>query len=212
MISGIRLKVCGLTSLEDARFAEGCGSDYLGFILYPGSPRHVTVEKFRTLASGLPSAKKVAVGVSPSLDELRGWAASGADFFQIHFPTSAPAETVRGWARAVPPGTLWFAPRLPPGTEVPDALLSLTKVFLLDTFHPTKLGGTGMTGDWDAFARHRLANPGHSWILSGGLNADNIAVALESSGADWVDVNSGVESAPGIKDHAKLAAFVRALK
>ena len=72
--------------------------------------------------------------------------------------------------------------------------------------------GTGRTGDWGKFRRHREAHPTHAWILSGGLNPANIGEALVETGARSVDVNSGVESAPGVKDPAKLRAFAEALR
>ena len=106
---------------------------------------------------------------------------------------------------------LWLAPKLPPDADVPAALLPLAKHFLLDTFHPEKFGGTGATGDWRKFASHRKMHPEKTWILSGGLNPENIGEALRASSARFVDVNSGVESAPGVKDQDKLKRFVAAL-
>jgi phosphoribosylanthranilate isomerase len=96
--------------------------------------------------------------------------------------------------------------------DLSDALLPLANVFLLDNFSPDKFGGTGLTGDWAKFARHQRAHPDKAWVLSGGLSPDNIAQAVSESGARWVDANSGVESAPGVKDHAKLKAFADAVR
>ena len=103
---------------------------------------------------------------------------------------------------------LWLAPKLPPGVDVAPALLPFAKHFLLDTFHAEGFGGSGKTGDWGKFSRHQAAHPAKTWILAGGLNSENIGEALHASGARFVDVNSGVESAPGVKDHAKLKRFV----
>jgi phosphoribosylanthranilate isomerase len=212
MIGGIKFKVCGLTSLVDAEFADRCGADYLGFILYPPSPRGVTLAQFGAMQGRLPSRKKVAVGVAPTVAELQAFAAAGADFFQIHFPHDTPLETVRAWSQTAGPNKLWLAPRLPPHLDVAPAWLPLAETFLLDTFHAEKFGGTGRTGDWEKFARHQQAHPQKTWILSGGLNPENIGEALRRSGAHFVDVNSGVESAPGVKDHAKIKLFVAALQ
>jgi phosphoribosylanthranilate isomerase len=212
MINGIRFKVCGLTSLVDAEFADRSGADYLGFILYPPSPRGVTLAQFGAMQGRLPPRKKVAVGVTPTVVELQAFAAAGADLFQIHFPHDTPLETVRAWSQTVGPHKLWLAPRLPPHLDVAAAWLPLAETFLLDTFHAEKFGGTGRTGDWKKFARHRQAHPAKTWILSGGLNPENIGEALRRSGAHFVDVNSGVESAPGVKDHAKIKLFVAALR
>jgi phosphoribosylanthranilate isomerase len=211
MIDGIRLKVCVLTSLVDAEFADRCGVDYLGFIFYPKSPRHISLETYRAMAARLPERKKVAVSVEPTLAELAEMSSAGFEFFQIHFRHELPATAIASWAETVGVERLWLAPKLPPGTDVPAALLPLAKSFLLDAFHAEKFGGTGATGDWTKFARHQQKHPEKTWILSGGLAPENIGEALRASGARFVDVNSGVESAPGVKDHAKLKSFAVAL-
>ncbi len=212
MIGGIQFKICGLTSLADAEFADRCGADYLGFILYPSSPRSVTLAQFGAMQGRLPPRKKVAVCVTPTVAELQSFAAAGADVFQIHFPHDTPLETLRAWSQTAGSDKLWLAPRLPPHFDVAPAWLPLAETFLLDTFHVEKFGGTGRTGDWGKFARHQQAHPTKAWILSGGLNPENIGEALRRSGARFVDVNSGVESAPGVKDHAKIKLFVTALQ
>ena len=212
MIGGIRFKICGLTSLADAEFADRSGADYLGFILYPSSPRGVTLAQFGAMQGRLPLRKKVAVCVAPTVAELQAFAAAGADFFQIHFPHETPLETLRAWSQTAGPDKLWLAPRLPSHVDVAPAWLPLAESFLLDTFHAEKFGGTGQTGDWKKFARHQQAYPKKTWILSGGLNPENIGEALRQSGARFIDVNSGVESAPGVKDHAKIKLFVAALQ
>jgi phosphoribosylanthranilate isomerase len=212
MIAGIQFKICGLTSPGDAEFADRCGADYLGFILYPPSPRGVTLAQFGALQGGLPPRKKVAVCVAPTVAELQSFAAAGADFFQIHFPHDTPMEMLRVWSQTAGASQLWLAPRLPPHLDVAPAWLPLAETFLLDTFHAEKFGGTGRTGDWEKFTRHRQAHPEKTWILSGGLNPENIGEALRQSGARFVDVNSGVESAPGVKDHDKIKLFVAALQ
>jgi phosphoribosylanthranilate isomerase len=208
MIDGIRLKVCGLTSHVDAEFADRCGADYLGFILYPKSPRHIALATYQAMAVRLPDRRKVAVTVEPSLDDLKAMQAAGFDFFQIHFRHDLPHATVAAWSALVGVDRLWIAPKLPPGTEVPPELLPLAKYVLLDTFHAEGFGGSGKTGDWSKFRRHQVAHPGKTWILAGGLRPDNIAEALTATGTRFVDVNSGVESAPGVKDHAKLKKLV----
>lgn len=211
MIDGIRLKVCGLTSLADAAFADRCGADYLGFIFFAKSPRHIALETFRAMAARLPERKKVAVMVEPTPVELTALTMAGFDFFQIHFRHDLAQSTVAGWSETVGVDRLWLAPKLPPDVDLPAPLLPQAKHFLLDTFHADKFGGTGATGDWAKFARQQQAHPGKTWILSGGLNPDNIGEALRASGARFVDVNSGVESAPGVKDQEKLKQFVVAM-
>jgi phosphoribosylanthranilate isomerase len=208
MIAGTRLKICGLTALAEAALADACGADYLGFILWPQSPRAVSLDRFRALRAQLPLGKAVAVYVLPTVEDLRAFAAAGADRFQIHFPATAPLELVRAWSETVGPERLWLAPKLPPSDDLDPALLPLADTFLLDTYQADKYGGTGRTGDWEKFARHQRAHPAKTWILSGGLNPENIIDALRQSGAKFVDVNSGVESSPGVKDPAKLKRLV----
>lgn len=211
MINGIRLKVCGLTTLVDAQLADRCGADYLGFILYPKSPRYIPLPQYQAMASRLPERRKVAVVVEPDPSEL-ALMRDDFDFFQIHCRHDAPLPTLAAWAKAVGLEKLWLAPKLPPEAEVPATHLRLARYIVLDTYRPDSFGGTGQTGDWPKFLRQQAAAPDHCWILAGGLNADNIADALAASGARFVDVNSGVEAAPGIKDQEKLRAFVQRLR
>jgi phosphoribosylanthranilate isomerase len=208
MIDGIRIKVCGLTSIVDAEFADRCGADYLGFIFYPKSPRYLPLATFDAMRFRLPDRKKVAVSVEPSAKELGEMSALGFDFFQIHFRHDLPLATIGDWSKAVGGDRLWLAPKLPPGVDVSPDLMPYGKYFLLDTFHAEKFGGTGETGDWGKFSSHQDAHADKTWILSGGLSPENIGDALRQSGARFVDVNSGVESAPGVKDQAKLKRFV----
>ncbi len=211
MIDGIRFKVCGLTSLVDAEFADRCGADYLGFVLHPASPRGISLAQFSAMAPRLPARRKVAVSVEPKGGDLAAMRDAGFDYFQIHFRPETTEAQLAEWSQLVGAKHLWLAPKLPPGAEVTSATRDLAKFILLDTFHPGVFGGSGQTGDWGKFARHQAAHPENIWILAGGLNADNIADALGQSGARFVDVNSGVESAPGVKDEAKLKRFVVAL-
>jgi phosphoribosylanthranilate isomerase len=118
---------------------------------------------------------------------------------------------VAAWIKVVGRPRLWLAPRLPPETDLPPALLPLAETFLFDAFHAEKFGGSGKTADWTKFRRHREAHPGKTWILAGGLNPENIAVGLAATGARFVDVNSGVEAFPGVKDPDKLAALAARL-
>ncbi len=211
MIEGVQLKVCGLTSLVDAEFADACGADYLGFILHPTSPRHVSLAQYRAMAGRLPARHKIAVAVEPKAEELSEMRDAGFDRFQVHFRHDLPIASIEAWSAAVGPRSLWLAPKLPPKVDVPETWHPLCGAILLDTYDPELFGGTGRTGDWAKFSRHRKAHPRRTWILSGGLKPENIGEALDESGARFVDVNSGIESAPGVKDHARLKAFVAAV-
>lgn len=211
MIDGIRLKVCGITSLVDAEFCDRCGADYLGFNLYPKSPRHIPLAQFQAMLPRLPDRKKVAVAVEPTNEELAAMRDTGFDFFQIHYRAEIPDAQLIAWSRIVDEKRLWLAPKLPPPEDVSATARAVAKYIMLDTYRPDAFGGTGATGDWGKFARHLAAFPGNTWILAGGLNPENIGEALAQSGARFVDVNSGVESSPGVKNETKLKAFVVAL-
>ena len=212
MIGAIQLKICGLTSLVDADLAGGCGADYLGFILHAKSPRSVSLARFREMAGRLAGRQKVAVDVEPGPDALLAMRDAGFDRFQVHFRHDVPLQAIEAWAEAVGSRNLWLAPKLPPGVDVPEAWLGLAQAILMDTFDPALFGGTGRTGDWPKFRRNSARNPGITWILSGGLNPGNVGEALAETGARFLDVNSGVESAPGVKDHGRLKAFAAAVR
>lgn len=212
MINGVTLKVCGITRVEDAVVAADSGADYLGFILHPASPRYVAPDAYATMAPKLPAVAKVGVIVQPTVEQIARVVALGFDFVQLHFPSETPASEVAKWSEIVSPAHLWLAPRLAPGKELNPEILPFAETFLLDTFHPDKFGGTGQTGDWAKFRRLQAADPRKTWVLSGGLNPENITAALAATDAKFADVNSGVESTPGVKDHAKLAALTLALR
>ncbi len=211
MIDGVQLKICGLTSLVDAEAADNCGADFLGFILYPGSPRCVQLNQYAAMAERLPPRRRVAVLVEPTGEELARAEAAGFDRFQIHFGLETAETGVKTWSDEVSPDRLWLAPKLPPGTQLPVWLLPLAKTFLLDGYRADQFGGTGRTSDWEQYRRLRRENSDKTWVLSGGLGPDNIAEALARTEARFVDVNSGVESSPGIKDLNKLKSLVAAL-
>lgn len=212
MINGITLKVCGITSVNDAVAAAGVGADYLGFIFHAASPRHVSESKFQRMALALPATKRVAVVVEPTAEDLRRLLALGFDAFQIHFSSTIPDQIIMTWRDVVQPRQLWLAPRLPTGEDVKTAWIEAADAMVLDTFHADKAGGTGQTGDWMKFKRHAHAHPQKTWILAGGLGPENVASAVGATDALFIDVNSGVEEAPGVKSQEKLFALWRALE
>jgi len=211
MINGTRLKVCGLTSLVDAEAADACGADYLGFVLYPKSPRYISLEGFKAMARRLPDRKKVAVVVEPATEELSRLIDAGFDCIQLHFSHETPFFQVALWADAVPADRVWLAPRASTSGETDPAFFPLAHTILFDAHDAKNFGGTGKKADWPKFRELREKYTRIQWILAGGLNAENIADALHATHANFVDVNSGIEAAPGIKDQAKLRAFVLAL-
>lgn len=211
MIDGIRFKVCGLTSLVDAEFADRCGADFLGFILHPKSPRFLPLAQYQAMASRLPDRKRVAVSVEPTREELASFRDAGFDCFQVHHRLEVPEDLLSAWQEVVGRDRLWLAPKLPPGTAVPPAVLAAARHILFDTYQANGFGGSGRIGDWAGFSRLQAEHRENTWILAGGLNPDNVRDALAASGARFVDVNSGVESAPGVKDVTRLKRFVVAL-
>lgn len=213
MISGATVKACGLRRAEDAALAAELGADFLGFILYPKSPRYLAPMDYAAMAARLPEGPcRVAVMVEPTPAELTVARGAGFHRFQIHARHDLPLARVREWSDLVGAEALWLAPKLPPGVDFPVDWLGYASTFLVDTYHAAGFGGSGQTGDWSGFAALTAAYPVKTWILAGGLAPENIAAAVAQSGTRFVDVNSGVETAPGVKSPEKLRAFAAALE
>ena len=107
---------------------------------------------------------------------------------------------------------LWIAPRIGPGESLSELLLEFADTVLVDAFHEDKFGGTGATSDWVQFAELRKRWAATNWVLAGGLKLANVTEALAVTGAERIDVNSGVESAPGHKSAKKLRELFGILK
>lgn len=212
MLNGVRIKVCGLTSISDAEAADAAGADYLGFIFHAKSPRHVPLEQFKAMRGRLPPRKTVAVMVEPTLTDVGQVIAAGAHMLQVHFDAARWQEFTPWLLETVGFDRVWLAPRTPNPASLPEEFLRLGKYFLIDAFAADKFGGTGHTGDWEGFAQLRKGRHGKSFILSGGLRPENVGAALAATNAKWLDVNSGVEAAPGLKDPAKIRAFFEAVR
>jgi len=164
------------------------------------------------MQTALPATvKKVGVVVEPTLAELARARDAGFDYIQLHFPNSTTFPDAVAWLDVVPPERLWLAPRIPPGGALDLMFVALADTMLFDTYHPVQIGGTGETGDWKTFAKLQSKNKDNTWVLAGGLSPTNIVAAVREAKAHVVDVNSGVEASPGVKDHAKLRAFFAAL-
>jgi phosphoribosylanthranilate isomerase len=209
----IQVKVCGITRVEDARAATRMGVDYLGVIFYPKSPRCAPREMLENLLLAIPDGKRVMVDVSPDTTMLRERVDMGFDYCQIHFDgaTTTP-EKVAGWSKAVGPQRLWLAPRLTPGEDFPEYLFDLAETIVVDSYKNGEFGGTGETNSWQRFERLKLEHPEKRLILAGGLGPGNLAAALTATRASAVDLNSGIESAPGVKDLNKLAAALEIIR
>jgi phosphoribosylanthranilate isomerase len=201
-----RVKVCGITRLEDAELAASLDAWAIGFILWPGSRRACDP----AVAAGIARALRrrielVGVFVNPALDEVAGaHEAIGFTYVQLHGdegPAFCAAVGQRTGARVIK------ALRIASGADIRAAQRFHTDLHLLDTAARGTYGGSGRTWDWRLAAQRRSAVP---MILSGGLDPDNVAGAIAAVRPWGVDVASGVESAPGIKDPAKVEAFIAA--
>jgi phosphoribosylanthranilate isomerase len=196
------IKICGITRREDAELAAALGASYVGFVLWKDSPRAASLETVRAIAPSLPKAvTPVGVFVDPTADEVMAAAEAGIQMAQIH--SDAPAF-LRGVAIPVVRAVHLAIDRVD-GVE-PDIADELV---LLDAHDPVRRGGTGRTVDW---RRAAMVARSRRIILAGGLRPDNVRQAIDEVRPYAVDVASGVESEPGIKDHGLLHAFMAAVK
>jgi len=197
------VKICGITRYEDAAAAAAWGADAIGFVLWPSSPRHTTFETARRIVRRLPPfVTPVAVFVDPSADDLDRAAGAGVRLVQIHgrVPVSSTGRNPLPVLRAVhlsPSGLAAIEPAVDDDTV------------LLDAYDPVQQGGTGKTVDW---TRAGAIAAARRIVLAGGLTPANVGEAIRTVRPYAVDVASGVESDPGIKDSVKLRAFIEAVR
>ena len=207
-----KIKVCGLTREEDVKLTLSLGADYLGFILYPQSSRAVSLDRAVELAAAVPVGQRVAVDVATSLDDLKRYREAGFDYFQIHFGADFDHSNLAEYSKIVGKEKLWLAPRLAYEDTFTEDILDYANTILIDTFVNDQFGGTGKVGDWTRFNALKERYPQTNWVLAGGLSPSNLLDALTSVTADHLDINSGVEIAPGIKDGAKLREAFKVLR
>jgi phosphoribosylanthranilate isomerase len=200
------VKVCGITRLEDGQNAISLGASFLGFIFFEGSPRCIDPEKARKIWDGLNPTRthSVAVTVDPDPSFLREISKLGFDFFQLHFPCVVDPDRVSEWTEIVGSENLWLAPKVHPSDSFPEQLLPFADTFLMDAYSEDKFGGTGKVSDWKGFERLKDRFPSKTWVLAGGLSPENLSAALSETSATRIDLNSGIESEPGIKDLSKM--------
>ena len=199
-----RVKICGITNLEDARHAAACGADALGFVFYPGSPRFVNPDTARRIIADLPPlVTTVGLFVNEHPARIREMVEfCGLSTVQLH-GDEEPDQC------SYPPCRVIKALRLKE-TMKDDVFASYqVSALLLDAYVPNQFGGTGQRCDWSQAAT--LAAQ-HRVILAGGLNPENVAEAVRQVHPYGVDVSSGVEAKPGQKDPEKVAQFIRMAK
>lgn len=202
----LKIKICGITNLEDTLLAAELGADALGFIFYPKSPRYVAPAAAREIIAHLPPfVVSVGVFVDEEAHMVRELAAQvGLDWVQVHGQESP--DYCRSLGRRVIKGF-----RMKDASSLKDLepFQGAVQAFLLDTYKKGQVGGTGETFDWELA---RQARQYGQIVLAGGLTPDNAAQAIKVAQPRAVDTASGTEAAPGKKDPEKLRAFFKAVR
>jgi phosphoribosylanthranilate isomerase len=204
----VRIKICGITRAEDAELAANLGAWALGFILWPGSKRAAD----HAVAAGISHAlqrrvERVGVFVNQPLDEIERLVDTlGLSYVQLHGdegPAFCAAVAQRTGARVIK------ALRIAHASDLREADRFHTDLHLFDTATAGLRGGSGRTWDWSLVAQRRSPIP---FIVSGGLTPENVGDAIAATHPWGVDVASGTEASPGVKDPARLRAFFDATK
>ena len=201
----VRSKICGITRVEDALLAAEAGADAIGLVFYAKSPRAVDVRQARAIVAALPPfVTTVGLFVNASRCEINEILdAVPLDLLQFHGDECAAdcAGYHRPYVKAL---------RVQPGDDVRARCAEFPQAagILLDTFVPGVPGGTGQAFDWSLVP----ADPGCPIILAGGLDSENVAAAIRQVRPWAVDVSGGVEAGKGVKDAAKVRAFVAAVR
>ena len=197
------VKVCGITRIEDARVALDAGADWLGFVMWEGSPRQIASQAAADIIAALPGVTAVAVMVAPHPDEALAAARRiGARRLQLHRadPTTWPARF---------PLPVTFAVQVAEDGGLAGGLPPSDHLLMLDTADGTRPGGTGRSFPWESAAALAAQRP---VMLAGGLGPDNVSDALARVRPYGVDAASRLESGPGIKDHDLVRRFVGAVR
>ncbi len=210
----VRVKICGITRKEDLDAAAAAGADAIGFVVgVPASPRNISVEKAeRLFRQAPPFVKSVLVTVPKGIDELAATCEKlNPDVIQLHGENALAAASIRlkfpntcliGAVNANSPNAL----------EDASEVSGIFDAVLLDSFADGRYGGTGLVHDWKLSKIIKRAIHPKPLILAGGLNPENVAEAVRVVQPYAVDVSSGVERQPGIKDHQKIVNFVKNAK
>lgn len=210
-----QVKICGITTQEALEAAAKGGASHIGFVFYPRSPRHLERSAAARLAKAAPGGlKKVGVFVNPDADELVQTAkAVPLDMIQLHGDESA--QNIEEVRRSTGLPVIKAVSIAGPGDVVrAHTFEAAADAILLDakpapSGDPDALpGGTGLSFDWALIAGETWAAP---WVLSGGLTPENVGEAIGTTGAGFVDVSSGVEDRPGVKNAALIKSFLEAV-
>ena len=200
----VKVKICGITNIEDALHAARCGADALGFVFFAGSPRCIEPETARSIIAALPPfVTSVGLFVNERPERIEETAAfCGLDLLQLH--GDEPPAACR-----IPGRRVTKALRVRDEQSLVQAADYDVAGLLLDAWVPGAFGGTGRSFNWQLAARLARQCP---VILAGGLTPRNVAEAVRTVRPWAVDVSSGVEASPGKKDPEKVAAFIRKAK
>jgi phosphoribosylanthranilate isomerase len=210
----VRIKICGITQLDQGQAIARLGATALGFICVPSSPRYVPPDLLQELTTALqatyPHVDRIGVFADASLEDIAQVAAiAPLTGIQLH-GSETPAFCAQ-LQHILPTYERIKALRIRDEASLADIAHYRGQVntLLLDAYHPTQLGGTGQTFDWRILQSCQLDSP---WFLSGGLRPDNILTALELLQPQGIDLSSGVEQSPGHKDLTKVAQLFEQLK
>lgn len=206
----VKVKICGLNEPKSVRAAIEAGAGFIGFVFYPPSPRYISVELAADLARLIPSNVKI-VGLFVDADDetiKRHLASVPLDYLQLH-GSESPSRMAEIAAFSNLPLIKAFRIRGEEDFACIDDYNDVADMFLFDAKPPksvTRLpGGTGHSFDWSLLEGKKFAKP---WMLSGGLNPENIAEAVKETGAKLVDTSSGVEDRPGLKNLKLIEDFI----
>jgi phosphoribosylanthranilate isomerase len=205
----VRVKICGITNLEDAEAAIAAGADALGFILFSGSKRFISMENAIRIVEALPPfVQTVAVTVNAVREFTNlGWRKQLKNFGVAQLHGEESPQHVKAVSKYLPVIKVFPADM---ARAITPAQYEVS-AFLLDT-PAAERGGTGRTFDWSLAVEFQRRIAGKPLVLSGGLTPENVAKAIETVHPYAVDVASGVEASPGRKDHAKLRDFIQICK
>lgn len=208
-IQRTRVKICGLKTLEHARFASGAYADFCGFIFYPKSPRYIKPEEAGAIISWLEGPKSVGVFVNEAIDEVN----NAALIAGVHFVQLSGDESPE-YCQLIEKDII-KAFRIAPEMSQSDILSmikpyeSIVKYFLFDTHVKGQFGGTGKSFNWDVLKELKTKIP---FFVAGGLSKDNVKHAIDAVNPFGVDVSGSLETSIGEKDFEKMAEFFEVIQ